>query len=231
MPKEKTKASRKFPRSIFEFQYTPAADSHNVSESKHSFPLFTSTPKKTQSPVITSANKPSSSAIQNINELMSVDSPWTRFQFPINKIESSKPICMVGGYAVKNNDLFTLLPQKWVNDKIIDSFSLKYCYSEYLSSHYAKVLSNSTHFVKWLKCGCTSPSMFWSWIYQQKPMNHDIWIIPLNENNSRWGVAIFVLKLNLIVGSNAGVSEPGFLNFFARDVWRALSVLSITMKR
>ena len=32
-------------------------------------------------------------------------------------------------------------------------------------------------------------------------------------------------------GSNAGVSEPGFLNFFARDVWRALSVLSITMKR
>ena len=33
------------------------------------------------------------------------------------------------------------------------------------------------------------------------------------------------------VGSNAVVSEPAFLNFFARDVWRALSVLSINMKR
>ena len=34
-----------------------------------------------------------------------------------------------------------------------------------------------------------------------------------------------------VSGSNTGVSEPSFLNFFARDVWRALSVLSITMKR
>ena len=41
--------------------------------------------------------------------------------------------------------------------------------------------------------------MFWSWIYQQKPMNHDIWIIPLNVNNSHWVVAIVVLKLKLIV--------------------------------
>ena len=35
----------------------------------------------------------------------------------------------------------------------------------------------------------------------------------------------------IMIGSNAGVSEPGFLNFFARDVWRALSVPSITMKQ
>ena len=41
--------------------------------------------------------------------------------------------------------------------------------------------------------------MFWSWIYQQKPMNHDIWIIPLNVSNSHWVVAIVVLKLKLIV--------------------------------
>ena len=32
-------------------------------------------------------------------------------------------------------------------------------------------------------------------------------------------------------GSNAVVSELAFLNFFARDVWRALSVLSITTSR
>ena len=32
------------------------------------------------------------------------------------------------------------------------------------------------------------------------------------------------------ISSNTGVSEPSFLNFFARDVWQALSVLSITMK-
>ena len=30
-------------------------------------------------------------------------------------------------------------------------------------------------------------------------MNHDIWIIPLNVNNSHWEVAIVVLKLKLIV--------------------------------
>ena len=108
----KNKAGRKFPRSNFEFQYTPVADFHSASESKHSFPLFTSTPKKNQSPVISSANKPSSSAIENTDELTFVVPPWTAFQFPKNITDSSKPICMVGGYAVKNNDLFTLLPQK-----------------------------------------------------------------------------------------------------------------------
>ena len=41
--------------------------------------------------------------------------------------------------------------------------------------------------------------MFWNWIYQQKPLNHDIWIIPLNLNSSHWVVAIVVLKLKLIV--------------------------------
>ena len=45
----------------------------------------------------------------------------------------------------------------------------------------------------------------------------------LGQNRSR--------VIDMMHGSNAGVSEPGFLNFFARDVWRALSVLSITMKR
>ena len=149
-------------------------------------------PKKNQSPVITSANKPSSSTVENTDELTSVDHPCTGFQFPINTIDSSKPICMVGGYAVKNNNLFTLLPQKWVNDVIIDSFLLKCSYSEDSTSNYVNVLSYSTHFVEWLKCGCTSPSMFWSWIYQQKPMNHYIWIIPLNVNNSHWVVAIVV---------------------------------------
>ena len=100
---------------------------------------------------------------------------------------------------MKNNDLFTLLPQKLVNDVIIDSFLLKCSYSVYLISNYVKVLSYSTHYVEWLKCECTSPSMFWSWIYQQKPMNHNIWIILLNVNNSHWVVAIVVLKLKLIV--------------------------------
>ena len=99
---------------------------------------------------------------------------------------------MVGGYAMKNNDLFTLLPQKLVNDVIIYSFLLKCSYSVYLTSNYVKVLSYSTHYVEWLKFGCTSPSMFWSWIYQQKPMNHDIWNIPLNVNNSHWVVTIVV---------------------------------------
>ena len=51
----KNRADRKFPRSNFKFQYTPAADSHSPSKSKHPFPLFTSSPKKNQSPVITSA--------------------------------------------------------------------------------------------------------------------------------------------------------------------------------
>ena len=73
--------------------------------------------KKNQSSVLTSANKPSSSAIENTDELISVDQPGTGFQFPINITNSSKLECMVGGYAVKNNNLFTLLPQKWVNDK------------------------------------------------------------------------------------------------------------------
>ena len=71
----KNKAGRKFPRSNFEFQYTPAADSHSASESKHLFPLFTSTPKKNQSPVITSANKPSSCAIESTDEITFVDPP------------------------------------------------------------------------------------------------------------------------------------------------------------
>ena len=79
----KNKEGRKFPGSNFEFQYTPAADSHSASESKHPFPLFTSMPKKNQLPVITSANKPSSSAIENTVELTSVDRPAQNFNFQL----------------------------------------------------------------------------------------------------------------------------------------------------
>ena len=98
--------------------------------------------------VLTVTNKPSSSAFKDTDELTLVDPHWTGFQFSINITNSSKPVCKAGGYTAKNNDLFTLLPPKWVNDIIIDSFWLKCGYSECLRSNYAYALSYSIHFVE-----------------------------------------------------------------------------------
>ena len=70
---------------------------------------------------------------------------------------------------MKNNDLFTVLPQKWLNYIIIiDHFCINAVTMCGLSMFKLfKILSNSTYLVERVKCECTTPFMFWSGICQQ----------------------------------------------------------------
>ena len=97
----RNKAGKKFPRRNLKFEYTHAAKFHSASECNPPFCLFMSAPKKNQTLVLDSINKPLSGSVKNTDELISVGSPYIGFQFPIKIINGSKSACVVGRYGVK----------------------------------------------------------------------------------------------------------------------------------